>query len=87
MSRVDKEHKVDLADASTLFNIGLGAAVSYLGWDKRQDKLKLKEHDQQLSELRVDMARQDERHKALVDDVSEIKDDTKEIKRLLMERN
>lgn len=87
MSRATEGNEVDLTSASTIFNIGLGAAVSYLGWDKRQDKIKLKDHDQQLTDLKVNMARQDERHKALVADVGEIKDDTKEIKRMLMEKD
>ncbi len=87
MSRTTEGKEVDITTASTLFNIGLGAAVSYLGWDKRQDKLKLKEHDQDLAKLRVDLARQDERTKGLADDVCEIKTDTKDIIRLLMEKH
>lgn len=80
-----KENKVTL-DLVMIYNILVGAIISFFFWDKRQDKLKLKDHDEKLSALNITVARQDERHKALVDDVSEIKDDTKEIKRMLMEK-
>lgn len=80
-----KENKVTL-DLVMLYNILVGAVMSFYFWDKRQDKLKLKDHDKELSDLKVTVARQDERHKALVDDVGEIKDDTKDIKRMLMEK-
>ena len=62
------------------------AVVSFLSWDKRQDKLKLKELGDAHIKLSETVARQDERHKALVGDVGEIKVDTKEIKHMLMEK-
>lgn len=80
-----KDNTLNL-EASTLVSLGLGAIVSYLGWDKRQDKQKFKEHDEALSELKIVVARQEERHRALLEDVSEIKADTKEIKQILMRR-
>lgn len=75
-----------ILDPVFLYNLIVGGIMSFMFWDKRQDKQRLKEHDGALSDLKVTVARQDERHKALVTDVSEIKDDTKEIKRLLIER-
>ena len=80
-----KENKVAL-DLVSLYNIVIGGIMGFMFWDKKQDKRKLKEHEDKLSDLKVTVARQDERHKALVADVSEIKDDTKEIKRMLMEK-
>ena len=60
--------------------------ASFLGWDKRQDKLKIKENAKEIVDLNIVVARQDERHKALVEDVRDIKNDTKEIKDILMGR-
>lgn len=68
------------------YGVIMTAIVSFLSWDKRQDKRKIEENTKELTKLKVIVARQDERHKALVGDVSEIKEDTKEIKRMLMER-
>ena len=68
------------------YGIVMTAVVSFISWDKKNDKKKIDDNTKEITELKVIQARQDERHKALVDDVGEIKDDTKEIKRMLMEK-
>ena len=73
-------------EIAVIYGIVTTAVVSFISWDKRQDKQKLKELSEAHIELSETVARQDERHKALVGDVGEIKVDTKEIKQLLMER-
>ncbi len=73
-------------DFEIAYGVVMTAVVSFLSWDKKQDKRKIEDNTKELTKLKVIVARQDERHKALVNDVSEIKDDTKEIKRMLMER-
>lgn len=73
-------------EIAVIYGIVTTAVVSFISWDKRQDKQKLKELSAAHIILSETVARQDERHKALVGDVSEIKVDTKEIKQILMER-
>ena len=68
------------------FGVIMTAIVSFISWDRKQDKRKIEDNSKELTKLKVIVGRQDERHKALVDTVKEIKQDTKEIKRLLMER-
>ena len=75
-----------MGEVEIIFGAVVTAAVSYLGWDKRQDKLKIKDLEDDVGDLRVQQARQDERHTALTDTVSEIRQDTKDIKQLLMEK-
>ena len=70
-----------------LYNIIIVAAMGLYTWDKKQDKLKLKDHYSKFSKLKIDVVRQDERHKALAKDVKEIKGDTKDIKKILMNRH
>lgn len=69
-----------------IFNFIIGAAIGLMVWDKKQDKLKLKELDSEVQALKEKAARQDERHKALMADVQEMKSDIKEIKHMLMGR-
>ena len=63
------------------------AAISYLGWDKRQDKLKMKEMSDDITDLKIELGRQDEKQSAMSDTIGLIREDTKEIKHILMERN
>lgn len=83
MQSSNKENEVTL-DPSTIINIILGAAMSFFVWDKRQDKLKVLELERGLGQVREMVARQDERHKALVSTVAQIRQDTMEIKQILM---
>lgn len=79
-----KENEVTL-DPSVLYNAIVTGAVGLFYWGQRQDKLRIKDLEEKVSAQSELVARQDERHKALANDVGEIKEDTKEIKRLLME--
>lgn len=85
MSKENKENEVSF-DPSLFFNALMTGAVGMFYWDKRQDKLKLKELEDKVNIQGETIARQDERHKSLDANVVEMKSDVKEIKRFLMEK-
>lgn len=84
MQSSNKENEVSI-DPSIIINIILGAIMSFFVWDKRQDKLKVLELERGLGQVREMVARQDERHKALVSNVVQIREDTLAIKQILLD--
>ena len=83
MNNKTTETKVNI-DPSVIYNAIVTGAVGLFYWGQRQDKLRIKSLEDRVSSQSELVARQDERHKALAADVGEIKEDTKEIKRLLV---